>query len=332
MTKPRRKLAVDLVRWIAAYGVIVIHLAPSSESGEKLGLFFSLFCVPYFMITSLYYFHDRLGKKRGWKDTFRAERILVPLLCWTLVYTSMHILKSVVTGSTFDFNFLAFFVFGGSAVQLYFLPLLLFFQVVLYGIYNVYTAVKARRMPWTGSITLLLSLCFGLYAELNGYFGWSMALEACLTYAALTLLLSKLLQLFNKRNTATLFVVSTVALILLEIAFLTGTVFSHSVYWLLPPVAGFALALACQKAPDFELGSKSKTVISTYYGIYLVHVVFIEALETVLPKLGFNLAPYSLSQKTIIGIIVLILSICAVLLIRRNRYTAFAFLGESRKS
>lgn len=86
-----RNQSLDLVKMIAAFGVVVIHLAPSTESGEAVSKFFGIFAVPFFLVVSLYFFivrNIKLPPPRIQEQ--RLDRILVPYLVWTIVYTFMR--------------------------------------------------------------------------------------------------------------------------------------------------------------------------------------------------------------------------------------------------
>ena len=55
----QRNLGIDLIRLVAAFGVVVIHLVPSDEFAHKFSLLFSIAAVPFFLMISLYFFIER---------------------------------------------------------------------------------------------------------------------------------------------------------------------------------------------------------------------------------------------------------------------------------
>lgn len=124
--------AVDAARLVAALGVIVIHCAPGTRGAEVIAEFFLNVCVPFFLLTALYFFARETMSTgqagEAWRR--RARRLIRPYLVWTAIYWAAHAVKLIVARRqveevlTRDFAVEALFL-GGSAVHLYFVPLLM---------------------------------------------------------------------------------------------------------------------------------------------------------------------------------------------------------------
>lgn len=134
MDKKSRLIGIDLLRGIATYAVIILH----SDEGivvKPLGWTaiaqFSSFAVPFFLATSFYLAIDRLYiSDHPHNLKLRLTRLLIPYGFWSAVYLLQKIIKYAIKN---DFDKLldlfqdpvALIFFGGAAFHLYFLPLLL---------------------------------------------------------------------------------------------------------------------------------------------------------------------------------------------------------------
>src|SRR5262249_25913308 len=133
MSKGARLLGVDLLKGLAAYGVVVIHSLgrqPRTAATESfVGLFLG-FSVPYFLAASLFLTCGKLlatgpqGFLRG-----RVERLIVPYLVWTAIFVAVRSALYAATGRADDLRSLwgsplSVLFLGVASAQLYFIPLL----------------------------------------------------------------------------------------------------------------------------------------------------------------------------------------------------------------
>ncbi|SRR5579883_1404735 len=136
MNRKRRLVGIDLLKGVAAYAVVFIHSlgGPFGNTGfwaEKIGLFFTGFAVPFFLATSFYLMAQKLYCSNSpYSLKSRLKNILTPYLIWTLIYLLFRTIKCLVIGDYQKISLLfsdpiSILFFGGAAVQLYFIPLLM---------------------------------------------------------------------------------------------------------------------------------------------------------------------------------------------------------------
>ncbi len=134
----KRIIGVDLLRCIAALGVVFIHAGLVTDGSVtartvQLQALFSVFCVPFFLAASFYFSAVSIAgaagsfrKAQAIQKTF--SRLLIPYAVWTGIYTGAQMLKQIARHSG-DMSHvlsdpLGRLLFGCSGVMLYFLPLL----------------------------------------------------------------------------------------------------------------------------------------------------------------------------------------------------------------
>jgi peptidoglycan/LPS O-acetylase OafA/YrhL len=135
----QRLIGFDLFRGIAAYAVAVIHAYAvmiysgfPADSWMAILTQLSRFAVPFFLAASFYLMTSKLYTSKSYFSVgslfkSRFTRLLVPYLCWTAIYLSFRIIKSLSTpdGLTKLFQDSVRLIFlGGASIHLYFLPLL----------------------------------------------------------------------------------------------------------------------------------------------------------------------------------------------------------------
>jgi peptidoglycan/LPS O-acetylase OafA/YrhL len=129
-----RWLGIDLLRGVAAYGVVVIHSfghAERSGSTERFVVFFLGFAVPYFLAASLSLTAGRFLRSgtRGFLRS-RVRRLVGPYAAWSLIYLATRSALQAATGrwddlgELFDAPLTLVFL-GAASAQLYFIPLLM---------------------------------------------------------------------------------------------------------------------------------------------------------------------------------------------------------------
>ncbi len=171
MAQTERLRGVDLVRCLAAYGVVVIHTlgdVPHSYMAERLVAWSLGFVVPYFLAVSLFLTVGRLLEKgtsgflRG-----RVARLIVPYVFWSLVFVAVRCILYAASGRYEDLRRmftspLPIIFLGTASADLYFIPLLLVGEVLavlLVGRFGV-----RLRQPSTAALLGVLgvvALAFG---------------------------------------------------------------------------------------------------------------------------------------------------------------------------
>lgn len=318
-----RNQSIDLVKMIAAFGVVVIHLAPSTESAEVVTRFFGIFAVPFFLVVSLYFFIVRVAKLVSPRfQELRLDRILVPYFAWSVVYTLMRWLKFLSSGEDFEINFVSLIFFGGGAVQLYFLPLLLLFQALALAFLLVF---RGPRKKLIALCILVLAILYGSVGSAGGFFGFQDALIRGFLYV-IAAFGFYWIQICPQSRSISKFLGSLICPVVIIISFI-GLLPS----WLgivLGPLAGFGVAALAFGLPALPESLLSRSILSCSYAVYLAHFGFLETYEFVASRLGILVIPYSLTHKLLLGALFTLCSIVFALMARRHWLTSYLFLGE----
>jgi hypothetical protein len=322
-----RSQSVDIFKTIAVFGVIAIHLSPSTSGGERLSAFFVAFVVPFFLIISLYYSFVKLKSlKSPCLGDFRFDRLLIPYCAWTIIYILLRLVKYQFAGKTFTGDIFSIVFYGGAAVHLYFIPLLLFFQISLLSLAFIYNSPRNKLFF---CISLFIALAYGFLGAVRNYFGFTNLLQLGLIYILCAWLLFRLqfsvIGRFSNILAGVLIVSYATALFLDLVPRASGI-------WI-APLMGYGFSAIALNIPLRLTGRFFAIVLSFSFGIYLSHFLFIEFFEFILPKLGFAIAPYSFIEKLSGAVIVMIVSSFFVLLVRAsNPIAAYVLFGEGTPS
>jgi hypothetical protein len=322
-----RQHSIEVFKLVAIFGVILLHLAPNTASAERLMSIFQLFAVPYFYTISLYFFVEKLACMPTFQfSALKLDRLYIPYLCWTIVYVLMRLVKARIASAPFNLDLASIFLFGGAAVHLYFIPMLLFFQSLLIFVFFV---LKPRKIPFWPVVISLASIAYLYYGIIVQR--WS--LGTILPQASLYIISGYLLYVMRSSEFG-LVVRRTIGFLflpfLLTIALAPDTVkplapLSHPIAGLF--LSAFALSISEQIHSRFIL-----IVASASYGIYLSHFAFIEVIEFLADRMGFVLAPYSVLGNLLVGSVVASFSVLFVVIVRKSKFLSCCLLGERQSN
>jgi peptidoglycan/LPS O-acetylase OafA/YrhL len=332
MSATRRIDGIDLFRGIAAFAVVILH----SDEGIKIApkgwsffLNFSAFAVPFFLATSFFLLVDKIGNSATpikWIDRF--SRLLIPYGFWSAVYLGIKILQFSLKKQPHKLQLLlenwpGLIFLGQSGFHLYFIPLL------ISGILVVIAAESfIRSRPSLLFSIFLLFLCIFVYQNYllldfsdPNTSGWLEKINVdkvdrevltffvrllgfflrCSSYIAVALICSRLMirdKLLNLRFTGFL---------VCFILFVTVNAFSafvmlRDVHEILPKVVeellkGYiTLALAFVSSSYIRDSSIVSSLGRCSFGIYLMHLAFLQILWSFANKFGLNFDNPSLSM------------------------------------
>lgn len=128
-----RNETIDVVRLVAAVGIIYIHAIRSPVLDSSRNLF--RFAVPFYLFASLYYQAQSLRRKQN--KTFanaalaRLKRLYVPFLAWSLVYLLARDLKRFSMLGIGGVELNVGMLWKGVEYHLWFLPYLLIWSLIL---------------------------------------------------------------------------------------------------------------------------------------------------------------------------------------------------------
>jgi surface polysaccharide O-acyltransferase-like enzyme len=321
----QRNYTIDYIRLLSTFGVILIHLAPSSLNAAKVTQYFGISSVPFFLLTALYLFQLKAARF----DKINFSRILIPYVSWSIIYFISIAIKNLATHTRLDYDWFAIIFLGGAAVQLYFLPLLLCFLMVASAINTLFVDRDCENSTKFRAIFfVVLLIAASIFLKRTNYSGFSNDFfSRALYYAFFSQVILTLMPCFMKIKEQVFFcsVTMTFALIFLDVE-------NKEFSGLTSPLLSVAILIACLMRPTCKVSKMTKIILSTTYGIYLCHHLFIEIIEFALDKLSISYFPYSISSKLIVAFAVIVISILFVLLIRRWAILAFLLLGETKSN
>ena len=299
-------------------------------------MIFGTFAVPYFLVTSLFFVFIKLeGANNGLWSVLRCQRILFPYIAWTLIYVVMRLVKYCVTGGSLGEDYLNILLFGASGVQMYYLPLLFLFQVLIVSFYVILKT--AHEQATRACLTIVAATLFGLYGMRSGALGFKFALPCAVIYASFAFIIYRmpagsftgkvnlLFSILVFPGLVGFYLYQHLGGIELRPGFI---VFENLVQG---PLIGYALCVISMRVKISFSNRFILLCLGSSYGIYLAHFAFLETLEFVPPKLGFDMTPYSIMGKLLLTFIIIVLCVGLVWGARKNQWLALWLLGEEQK-
>jgi surface polysaccharide O-acyltransferase-like enzyme len=331
----QRNTTIDLARVLAAYGVIALHIPFSTGAAEWITLFFWPLCVPFFYTASLVYFIGGLQKATVSTVLTRAwSRIAVPYVAWTAVYISLLLIKNLLVKrpqlyelpGPNSIDFWRVFLYGHSGVHLYFLPTLLMMQAMAAGLYLLFGAYAKQRAV---GILLLAGatfyLGFGIYYKCFGIAIPGMAISVALYLATAFVLSSQMHDIRTKPG----YLVAGIALMLFAIVCNSRGEFLLVLGApMILPIGGIGLVLLAVGYPTCYLPNWLAQLAGASFGVYLCHIVFLEAFEFIASHLYHGTIHYNLPFKLVEVSMLFAVSAVFTLLLRQVPLLRQVFLGE----
>ena len=323
--KPARNVLLDVVRLVFAFGVAAIHLAPNTPAAEKVGQSFLLFAVPFFLMAGMYFFVGRLagGETVPTARDLHFERLWLPYLAWTLIYAALHAGKDMAMHRPVGINVPAVALYGGAAVQMYFLPLLLLLQCWAWSVALLWRAPERRVL---GGAIFVLATVFAVGGRSEQALGFQAVFLSGVLYPGGAFLLWRFRDsaAFRRGNVP---VAAGLVAVLLALVILGDP--RDLLRYGRGAVAGYAAAsLALAWPVHWRLGPRTAFLLGCSYGIYLAHFVFVEAFEFVAARRGWHIKPYDVSEKLGIALAVCAACVALIALVRTARLARTLLLGE----
>lgn len=322
-----RNSNIDLAKFICAFGVICIHTQSSTLQAGLIGDFFSPFCVPFFLLSALVFFIRGLKiidlpalANKIW------VRIIIPYLFWTLIYFSLIMLKHHSINQDSFTGWWKVLFYGASAVQLYYIPKMLIMQGFALAVVLVVNQNFRRKLiGFMIFLTLFVWLFLGIKNKCLGFNESDyeiITIYIILAFGIVKLMNNKLLNKYYAYLGFILFI------LLMVFKYLVLSNLQMSAYSTIFGVfGGLSLGLISFFLPSLYFSKRLVYIFGFSYGIYLSHVLFLEAFEFILKYLRINLF-YDFGTKLIFSISVLISSILFVYLVKKNRKLKKYLIGE----
>jgi peptidoglycan/LPS O-acetylase OafA/YrhL len=314
----QRLTGIDVFRGLAMYAVIIVHIDEGVTVFPPgwLGITsFAFFCVPFFLVAAFYFAINKLYTSQGrYPLKSRLLRLLIPYGVWSILYLLYKAAKYVVTGEP-DRLFqlfqdpLSLVFFGDASYHLYFLPLLVMGTLLM----RLVEFLIEKKVSWKGVglialVSLLIyevilstgnglkrpdnvafeSLLAAIYPEGNSNpllrlllveIFWALR---CLPYVMFAMLLAH-----PKANKFCLKFINNYSTFWV-LVFLAVNIFG---FWVLPDAVeeiarGYSALLAAIAISNLlKENALIKNIGLCSFGIYLIHIFFVEILQSVLVRL-----------------------------------------------
>jgi hypothetical protein len=280
--------------------------------------------VPFFYITSLIYFTISLNKGVNFYVNLKKifSRIFLPFLVWNCIYYGLLAFKDMLTGSERAFNLWRVFFYGESAEHLYYLPELIIMQVIIMGVLLLITS----KMKNEGLCALLLVICYLACGYWYKCYGVNSSASIILYVISAFYIAPMVL---NGQNSYWYLIVGLIMIFLSVSAEYIAYFPIISNYVIPLPIAGVGLLLIVLNiskmvAPNWVLSLSSAT-----YGIYLSHIVFLEAIDFLIEKINYSIY-YSVAAKVAVAFVVFLMSLIFTLLVKKIPVLRMLLLGEKK--
>lgn len=279
--------AVDLAKLAAAAAVVWIHVTNCDESRALLPL--CRFAVPFFTGAAVFFVLQKVTEQPvpfGDYCVQRARRIYLPFVVWSGIYLAARYLKQAVTGEGSPIVLSPALLLNGSAHHLWFLPFICLISIAAFALATTVGMPSEAGRHWWALGCVVLGTAFALTpcpvrlqpTEVPmSYFidhAWDI-LPAAFFGAALFFLLHD-----TKPRPWLRAAVLFTGLALLVWEYLDD---GHPIR---PHIAGAAILF-------FTVTERNRKWMSTLWPwaqlaflIYLVHVIFVEVLQTAATRFG----------------------------------------------
>lgn len=327
LVKKKRNSNIDLVKFICAFGVICIHTQSSNWQASLLSSFFSTLCVPFFLLSALVFFIAGLKTidlpvvaNKIW------TRIVVPYLCWTLIYFLLILVKHFLTHQDSSNEWWKILFFGASAVQLYYIPKMIILQGFALAVILLFN--QNYRSKFIGLAIFLISFIWLFIGIKNNCLGFSES--DYIISSSYIILAFGIAKLMNEKRLNMYYAILGFALFVLLILLKYGSLDylntpDYASYFSV--IGGLSLTLMAFSLPSISFSKKTMFILGFSYGIYLCHILFLEAFEFILKHQKIDLF-YDFKIKFLFSICILCCSILFIFLIKRIPFLNKYLLGE----
>jgi surface polysaccharide O-acyltransferase-like enzyme len=304
--------------------------------------FFLNFCVPFFLLTSVYFFWR---EAEGASDptaafTRRLPRLLVPYAAWTLIYVAARCVKLARLGAPMDrllnpASLVAIVGAGAGAVQLYFLPLLALALGLAWMLFRL-LRLAGRNERWmlplllaAGLVLLFLpqdsriaSATSPLGRLAAVYLDWLTWMTAVVAAAGLLARLQRATAPGRRWGWALLVIAFAIDILVVS----RRVPYAWRFHSLL--LASLLLAGCLKFGAARPVGRRLASLLKTSFGVYLVHHLLIEFVEMLDRRpVGRLTQPYHVGSLLLVSGAVLAGSVAFTLAVMRRPRLSRLLIG-----
>lgn len=283
-----RLAAVDVAKLAAVAAVVWIHATVAEAS--QMTLAWCRFAVPFFACAAVFFVLRKASASQlsfAQYSTQRAQRIYVPFLIWGLVYLFARGVSRAVTGSGSPIDLSPALLLNGPAHHLWFLPFICFVSIAAYALALKFGPPQPNHARWWAASAFALGTAFAFIrcpvvldtrGAPSSYFidhSWEAMPSVFLGAAIFWALRSGEPSARLRWSLLTM----AFAAVALDFAFDTHLL-------VVPQLAGSALFLFAVTQPARAWMQTLRPWAEVAFVIYLIHVLFIEVLQTIAERFG----------------------------------------------
>ena len=280
----QRFITLDAVKVLAAISIIWLHTVmhlPQLEFTSVLGRF----AVPFFACTSVFIIFIKVinQPKVGFREYLisRLKRIYLPFLTWSIIYLLIRYGKCWITNLCTKITLDLDIFWTGTANHLWFLPFILVVSLSAFLL-----AKFVARYPKTQIWLALIALMAGILVLIKPNYAltYQIGYTFALSYQALpavlwAISLAILDRLFNFRDNNNFYFLPWLSIVMVISFSILMLVQGRNLF--LENIGGVCLLLFSLTYQNTRLKILEKiAAFSSYsYGIYLVHILFVEGFQ-----------------------------------------------------
>jgi surface polysaccharide O-acyltransferase-like enzyme len=269
-----RIIGLDYLRVLAAFSVVWIHACHTDPLLLSLS-FLNSYAVPAFILISFYFFgkkYDGIDFNKKQVFFYLLKKIGIQYVFWTCIYLLLRFAKAIMINEQIEVGFSELFL-GGSTVQLWFLPaLVLWYLIMIYywnWIQNIYVDI----------IVTLIIFVLGRYLMINEYL--SAGFLNCFALYSGYLFLAKIIY----KNITILKRYSIFLYLTLGFTAIGLTRFFDSYIFQVVYSSCIFLFFLFMKLPSLKWVN---SLSYNSFGIYLAHFIFIQMFLVLKPYFAVN--------------------------------------------
>lgn len=336
----QRLAGVDILRGVALLGVAILHAGNGKDSSGWVKFLedFSTFAVPFFLAASFYLAAKSFYTHKTTSTLLtRLSRLLIPYLCWIIIYIIFTGLKYGVSSKFSQLSQvfqdpIDIIFFGSPAYHLYFIPLLIVGTVLLKIIQKLF-----QKLITPKTLFLLLFIAIVSY-QINLVTGNGFELGSNVAFQALSLNLGIKLQELSVLRVGLVILAWSLRCfpyillaLLLQHPFirkhypqgsLSAISFAGSLFLLINTLGSYILPIAVFEITRgyaalifaillSNIISDNKLIKSLglcSFGIYLMHLIWVETLKTLLGRV----IPLFVNEVSVITLLTLSIFACLI--------------------
>jgi surface polysaccharide O-acyltransferase-like enzyme len=324
-----RNYAIDFIKFFAILAVVVIHTFPRDH---QFGYFmidnFSRFAVPFFFAASGYLFGLKVISHPDSLEYYKRyiTKIIKIYASWLLFYFCYDLIFIFIRGEDvhqylqgFTAANLLYYGKGTSGYQLWFVIALAWSITVLYLFFRLQKIGLLLTIALCLNIAGLFGQSYSLFYELPLPTRDAAFIGLFYTSAGFWFAYSRINRSFSKKNCLYLYFFFS-ALQAAEGYMLEKVLAaSHGEYFLLTIFLTVSLFLFAVNHPELGKGLGITKIGGNALGIYAIHVFFIDMIDIVVAKLGYEHATLNIWWNMLDAFLVFTLS-----------YAAYQFLQAAK--